>query len=118
MDVCPICFATSQPLSPRLIPTSLEWTWLAGTITIDLFFGENMDNGPKPDAGEFFINIDGTVTPGDTDSWISATQFRVSAGGTLDPGVDVFLRYPVINPLFHSALDENVTPFDIEAFEP
>ncbi len=110
---CRICFATSHPLSPRLIPASSNWTYADPAFEVVLTFGENMDQTSQPLPADFVIDIDGVEKTPDTVTWDSATELSLDYNeAVLGPTV-VRCRYSKINPDFESALFEKVTPFDI-----
>lgn len=113
MDVCPISFATSHPLSPRMIPASSAWTYADPLLDVVLTFGENMNQVTQPLPGDFVLDVDGTLKTPVLVTWDSATELSLHySEAVLGPTV-VRCRYSSINPLFETSLGEKVTPFDI-----
>lgn len=113
MGDCPICFATSQPLLPRLIPASSNWTYADPALDVVLTFGENMDQTSQPLPADFVLDVDGVAKTPDTVTWDSATELSVEYSEVALGPTAVRCRYSTINPDFESALFEKVTPFDI-----
>jgi len=82
-------------------------------MQVYLNFGETMDNGPKPLASDFIVNIDGVDKDPISTGWASNTQLTISLTVPgLTPAV-VRCRFFAKTSMFHSALGELVTPFDI-----
>lgn len=113
MDVCPISFATSHPLLPRLIPASSAWTYVDPALDVVLTFAENMDQTSQPLPGDFVLDVDGTLKTPINITWDSATELSVEYSEVALGPTAVRCRYSKINPDFESALFEKVTPFDI-----
>ncbi len=112
-DDCPITFATSHPLLPRLIPASSDWTYADPALDVVLTFGENMTQGTEPDPTDFVLDVDDVMKTPDSVQWDSATELSLHyAEATLGPSV-IRCRFDRKNILFESVLHELVTPFDI-----
>lgn len=118
MDDCPISFGTSHPLLPRLIPASSAWTYIDPMFSLDLTFGENMNQVTKPDASEFVFLVDGVEKVPTDEIWSSATVFNLQFSEALLAPTVVRCRYKTKNPDFESSLGEVVTPFDILSAAP
>ena len=113
MDDCPISFKTHQPLSPRMIPVSSDWTYSDPLLSVVLTFGETMNQTKEPLPAEFVFDVDGTEKTPINAAWDSATEFSIEYEEvTLGPSI-VRCRYSAINPDFVTAAGEVVTPFDI-----
>lgn len=113
MDVCPIPFRASQPLLPRFIPTSSDWTYGDPILDVVLTFGETMDTGVEPPPDAFVFDVDGTEKVPVTITWDDATHLSIEySEAVLGPTV-VRCRYSTKADDFVSAAGEEVTPFDI-----
>lgn len=113
MGDCPICFNTSHPLQPRLIPASSAWTYTDPALDIVLTFGEDMDETSTPPPEAFVLDVDGTEKTPDAIAWDSATELSIEySEATLGPTV-IRCRYSTHADDFVSVVGEEVTPFDI-----
>ncbi len=112
MDDCPICFATSLPLLPSLIPTTIVTTYADPLLTLALAFGEDMDETVEPLPAEFTIVVDGVDKTPITFVWDLAFQCTLTFSEALLAPTVVRLRYPTGSSRFRSVLLELVTPFD------
>lgn len=113
MGDCPTTFRASQPLLPRLIPASSNWTYGDPNLAVVLTFGENMDEASEPDPEDFVLDIDGTDKTPDTITWDTATELSLDySEATLGP-TEIHCRFSKKNPDFLSVAGEVATPFDI-----
>ena len=113
MDDCPTPFFTSQPLSPRLIPASSDWTYADPLLDVVLTFGENMNQASQPLPGEFVLDVDGTLKTPILVTWDTATECSLHYSEAVLGAAVVRCRYSTKNSDFVSAAGEVVTPFDI-----
>lgn len=113
MDGCPTFFRTSQPLSPRFIPASSDWTYVDPALDVVLTFSETMDETEQPLPGDFVFDVDGVEKTPITVTWDSATELSIQFDeAVLSPTV-VRCRYSTINEDLRNVALEVVTPFDI-----
>lgn len=113
MDDCPITFATSHPLLPRLIPTGGDWTYGDPNLGITIDFAEDMDQTAEPPMAFWKIDVDGVNKTPDSGAWVDARQYGLAYAEAVLGPTDIRLHWQTKHPDLLSVLDELVTPFNI-----